>query len=118
MRFLMHNIMGDYLKRKKMIFFLRFFRYTPLKAHLADMLELLRKLDEKDEELPKFLADCFSTMPPSSDFETIAEHIINLTTKISVLKSEIENLKKCEPPSTDSLTDIKEDIYDIKNILL
>ena len=88
------------------------------KADLADMLELLRKLDEKDEELPKFLADCFSTMPPSSGFETNAEHIINLTTEISVLKSEIENLKKCELPSADSLTDIKEDIYDIKNILL
>ena len=62
-----------------------------VKADLIDMLALLRKVDEWKESLPQFLADGFSSMPKG--FETIAEHIINLTTEITVLKNEIESLK-------------------------
>ena len=86
------------------------------KADLMDIINLLRKLDENSANVPKFLADNFCSMPPASGFETIAEHIINLTMEISTLKNEIQNLK--DQPSGNSLTDMKEDIYDIKNILL
>ena len=85
-----------------------------VKADLIDMIVLLRKVYERKESLPQFLADGFSSMPPASGFETIAEHIINLTT---VLKNEIESLEN-KYITEDKLTDIKEDIFDIKSILM
>ena len=88
-----------------------------VKADLIDMIALLRKVDERKESLPQFLADGFSSMPPASGFETIAEHIINLTTEINVLKNEIESLRNKDIPE-DKLTDIKEDIFDIKSMLM
>ena len=71
------------------------------KADLMDIINLLRKLDENRANVPKFVADNFCTMPPASGFETIAEHIINLTMEISTLKNEIQNLK--DEPSGNSL---------------
>ena len=54
--------------------------------------------------------------PQASGFETIAEHIINLTTEITVLKIEIESFQNKD--ISEELTDIKEDIFDIKSMLM
>ena len=55
-----------------------------------------------------------------SGYEVIAEHIIDLMSEMARLREEIESLKKgCDHSSSaDGFVDIKEDIYDIKNILL
>ena len=91
-----------------------------VKADLTDIITLFRKLEENNVQLPKFLADDFRSIPPVSGYEVIAEHIIDLMSEMARLREEIESLKKgCDHSSSaDGFVDIKEDIYDIKNILL
>ena len=79
----------------------------------------MRKIDEENQDVSQFQADSFCSMPPASGFEVIiAERITNLTTEISTLKTEIRNLKTSDDRVDYSVTDMKEDMYDIKNILL
>ena len=88
------------------------------RADLQDIITLMRKIDEKNQDVPQFLSDSFRSMPPASGFEAISEHITNLTTEISTLKTEIRNLKTSDDRVDYSMTDMKEVMYDIKNILL
>lgn len=89
------------------------------KANIQDIINLYRKLDEDNTPLPKFLADRFDCMPPASGYEVIADHILQLMTEISNLSSEVSVLKATmSSPTSENLNDMKEDIYDIKNILL
>ena len=84
-----------------------------VKADLTDIITLLRKLEENNVQLPKFLADDFRSIPPVSGYEVIAEHIIDLMSEMARLREEIESLKKgCDHSSSaDGFVDIKEDIY-------
>ena len=89
-------------------------------ADLTDIISLLRKLDENCVSLPSFLAADFLSMPPASGFEVVAGHIVDLMAEMARLREEIECLRKNDgsTSSSDGFTDIKEDIYDIKNILI
>ena len=88
------------------------------KADLSDMIALLRRIDE-DISIPSFVCDNFRSMPPASGFEAIADHIVNLMCEISTLRSEVNSLRTSHHPVTlETLSDLKEDIYDIKNILM
>ena len=52
-------------------------------------------------------------------FDAIADHIANLIGELSTLRSEVNSLRTSQHPVTpETLSDLKEDIYDIKNILL
>lgn len=89
-----------------------------VRSDLSDMISLFRKFDEDNMELPKFLCDSCSSMPPSSGFELIAEHIVGLVTEIGDLKSEISDLKAAGLGiANNSLESVKEDIKNIKQIL-
>jgi hypothetical protein len=71
------------------------------------MVELFRSLDEDDILVPKFLA------------EVLATHIVELLSEVACLRLEMTELKKSSDYlKTDNLTDVKEELHDIKNILL
>lgn len=90
-----------------------------VKSDLNDIILLLRKLDEDDFKLPKFLCDNYTSMPPVSGYEVIAAHIIELLSEIQCLKNEVSLLKASNKSTKiESLTDIKEDIFDIKSMLI
>ena len=88
------------------------------KADLSDMIALLRRIDEDNISIPSFVCDNFRSMPPASGFEAIADHIVNLMGEISTLRSEVNSLRTYHPVTLETLSDLKEDIYDIKNILM
>ena len=64
-----------------------------MKNNICDMLLVLRKCDEAEFDLPKFLCDGYNKMPPSAGFEVIAEHIFSLLSKMESLEAEINLLK-------------------------
>ena len=87
------------------------------KADLTDIITLFRKMEENNEQLPKFLTDDFRTLPPASGYEVIAEHVVNLMLEISALREQVEKLQKSEVPDND-MVDLREEIHDIKTMLL
>ena len=58
-------------------------------------------------------------MPPVSGYETIADHISNLVAENADLRRELGGLRESTRwPNNEHITDLREDIYDVKNILL
>ena len=64
-----------------------------IKSDIVDILTILKKHDEDEKPLPKFLCDGYNKMPPSNEFEIITEHLVGLVSEVSSLKEEIKILK-------------------------
>ena len=60
---------------------------------LQDILDLFKKCDDNNMKIPKFVADEYNGMPPSSGFDVIAQAIQSLIHGTAELKKEIESLK-------------------------
>ena len=45
---------------------------------LQDILDLFKKCDDNDMKIPKFVADTYNGMPPSSGFDVVAQAIQSL----------------------------------------
>ena len=89
-----------------------------LKAELGDIIAEFRKIDRNGLELPTFVADSFSSMPPASGFEVLSEHLVSLLSEIGSLKQQVTSLTEhVEAIKDTNVTDIKEDLYDIKTVL-
>ena len=89
------------------------------RANLNDIISLMRKLDEDGITIPKFLSDSFDSMPPASGYEILADHIISLLSDMGNLRQEINKFTASHScPNAEHFSDMKEDIYDVKNILL
>ena len=89
------------------------------RANLTDIITLMRKIDEDSVTIPKFLSDSFDSMPPASGYEVLADHIISLLSEMGNLRQQIDKLttnRSC--PNAEHFSDMKEDICDVKNILL
>lgn len=87
---------------------------------LSDILDLFKKCDDANTDLPKFVVDSFDGLPPSSGFEIIAETLISLNDEIISLKKEVEVLRENRLEENISSQDtmvIKEDILTIKGEL-
>ena len=82
-------------------------------ADIGDILALLRKLDEGNVHLPTFVADSCRSMPPSSGFEVLAEHMVTFISEIALLKEEIRDLRAAKT-SDGKFIEIKEELRDIK----
>ena len=90
-----------------------------VKADLIDILSVVCKLDDGMKDIPKFLADTYKSIPPSSDFEVLAEYMISLMSEVASLKDEIVGLKSTlKDVKVSDMVDAKEELCDIKNILL
>ena len=82
---LLCNLVGETSKRRR--------GENRINQELHDIVDLLGKTEDKNIELPAFVADTYNSLPPSSGFELVADHIVNLNEEISSLKKEIEALK-------------------------
>ena len=57
------------------------------KADINDIIQQLKKNEEESVTMPKFLADSYKSIPPSSEFQILADHIVHLMDVIhSLLK--------------------------------
>ena len=82
-----------------------------------DLLDILEKCDEKGLAIPKYVADAYDSLPPTSGFEVIAQSITTLLDEISSLKKEISSLKESRMKENLLCQDnnvIKEDLITIK----
>lgn len=82
-----------------------------------DIMDMLRKSDERGIKLPKFVVDSYDGLPPSSGFETVASCLNTLMDEISKLKEEIKEVKtrrKEEYMLVQDNSIMKEDLIVIK----
>lgn len=90
-----------------------------LKSEVNDIIQEFRRIDENNISVPAFMANSCNDMPPASGFEVLSEHIIMLLTEINNLRSQVGDLKESVNQIKDcNVSDIKEELYDIKNIIL
>ena len=89
-----------------------------IKANLKDLIGEFRRTDENGIELPTFVADNFASMPLASGFEVLSEHLVSLLSEVSALRQQVCELgEHVEAVKDNKVTDIKEDLYDIKTAL-
>ena len=89
------------------------------KADLMDIMEIFKRIDQQGGSLPKFLSDSHADMPPASGFEIISEHLLDLISEVAFLKEKLLEMNPGDSSRTsDHLTDVKEDIKDIKLLLI
>ena len=85
------------------------------RSDVSDILEILKKSEAKKLAIPKFLCDSHGKMPPTSGFEVIAEHLLELVMQMSTLKDELKAIKaKPENNGELKLREIHEDLRDLK----
>ena len=109
---MLYDIAGEKSKRRRTEY--------RIMHELEDILLLLKKCDEGGIKLPRFVADTYNSMPPTSGFEVVAQSMQSLIHEISNLRSEVEILK--ENRSSDELraqesTLMQEDLLIIKGEL-
>ena len=63
------------------------------RSDVSDILIQIKKTEENGMELPDFVADSYKSMPPSSGFEVLAEHVVCLIDEINSLREEVKSLK-------------------------
>ena len=86
------------------------------KSEVQDIYEIFIRCEENDIVLPKFAADSFDTMPPTSGYELISTTIVSLINEISSLKDEIKTIKdfnKRNDIILDDFNHLKPDVLDI-----
>ena len=87
------------------------------KNEITDILDLFRKCEETNTDLPKFVSESYDSMPPTSGFELIGNTIVSLIEEIQTLRDEIKIIKDSsirENILIDDTTHIKTDLMDIK----
>ena len=76
-------------------------------------------MDENNLAIPQFLAPDHSSMPPASGYEIISDHLVAFLSEVGDLRQKVESLTEVIATiKNHNITEVKEDLYDIKNILL
>lgn len=91
-----------------------------IKSEMQDIVDLLSSARQSGKVLPKFVAESFNSMPPSSGFEIIGEGLSNLMEELSNLREEVmilKNIRSNDSKLTSELISLKENIVDIKKKL-
>ena len=103
------NIIGEKSKRRR--------NENRIMHEVRDILDILKRCDDKKCELPKFVVDSYDGLPPTSGFDLIAQSLTALNDEILALRKEIEYLKDNCIEQTFTFNDmsmIKEDLITIK----
>ena len=106
---LLYELVGEKPKRRR--------HENRMLNEMQDILDMLKKCDDLDTVLPKFVADSYCGLPPSSGFEVVAQSLTTLISEINTLKNEIESLRENRLAETVFHHDtvlIKEDLLTIK----
>ena len=92
---------------------------SKVKSDMTDILMQFKNADENNIPLPSFVADSYDGMPPASGFEVLAGHLIHLMEEMAELKEQIGVLNEAQKNNRHTdVVDIKEDVHDIKGMLL
>ena len=89
-------------------------------SDIKDILNLLEKMESKRFLLPKFVADNFTSLPPSSGFLAMAKIMNAFRDEVSALREEVSQLRQAKEigiKTIEDASDIKQDISDIKILL-
>ena len=84
---------------------------------MKDIIDMFTKCDDDDINLPKFVADSFDGLPPTSGFEVISSNLIDLIDELTNLRKEVALLKQFrneENVQNGDIMMIKEDLLAIK----
>ncbi|CAF2038490.1 unnamed protein product [Rotaria magnacalcarata] len=84
---------------------------------MQDILDLVEISDEKGVKLPKFVADSYDALPPTSGFGIIGDTIMSLMDEVSKLREEIKTLRDMRLSENSSMEDnvsIKETLLEIQ----
>ena len=106
------SIIGEKPKRRR--------NENRIMHEVRDILDLLKRCDDNNCELPKFVVDSYDGLPPTSGFDLIAQSLTALNEEISALRKEIEYLKENRIEETITIHDmgmIKEDLITIRGEL-
>ena len=103
------GVLGEKPKRRR--------NKNRLMNEMKDIIELLTRCDDNNICLPRFVADYFDALPPTSGFEVISNYIMQLNDELINLRKEVNLLKEgsknndiCNP----DVAFIKEDLLEIK----
>ena len=92
---------------------------SKLKADMNDILVEFKRIDENNISISRFLALDFSSMPPTSWYELISEHLIAFLSEFEFLRTRVQSLTDAVDKIQDhNITDIKEYLHDNKNMIL
>lgn len=94
---------------------------NPASADLGDILDLMEKMESKDFSTPRFVAAGYSSLPPSTGFESVAAIICSLRDEVTALREEIcENRKLAQRDlkSLEGVSCVIQDVAEIKTILM
>ena len=84
---------------------------------MKDIMDIITRCDDKDLILPKFVADSYDGLPPTSGFEVVANYMVQLIDELTHLRKEVAQLKESrqeERICNQEITFIKEDLLEIK----
>ena len=89
------------------------------KNELQDIIDTFIKYQEENISHPKFVADSYDAMPPTSGFDLIANTFASLIDELNNLKEEISILKDSRIKNdimSDDISCMKFDIHETKII--
>ena len=84
---------------------------------MKDIMDMLIHCDDNSIRLPKFVADSYNGLPPTSGFEVVANYILKLNEELSNLREEVTELKQIRREEDIYNKDVflvKEDLIEIK----
>ena len=105
----MCELLGEKPKRRR--------NENRLVNEMKDIVDMLTRCDDNNIKLPRFVADYFDGLPPTSGFEVIANYITQLNDELLNLRKEVGHLKECRSNNEICNPDvafIKEDLMEIR----
>ena len=96
-------------------------QYSPAVANLEDIFQLLEKIEDAGDSLPKFVAINFLSFPSSSGFESLAPIMCSLWDEVLALRMEVSEVRKVTEKdlmTLDNVGCILQDVAEIKRLVL
>ena len=89
-------------------------------SDIQDILDLIVKMEGKNFTMPKFVAENYLSLPPTSGFLPLARMMSSFRDEIAALRTELSQLKETREndlKSLEDISDVKQDVSDIKIML-
>ena len=89
-------------------------------ANLEDIYNLLEKMEDIGRTLPKFVAEGFMSLPPSSGFDSLASILCMMRDEIAALRLEVTEFRKSsekDHKAFDNVNCVLQDVAEIKRLI-